>query len=171
MDKSAPFFGIVGFAIGLLSCFFFFVYPQQQTLMKKDKLLNELYEFNRQEQQRIAQLRDVSESQLKRWVSINEEASMKYQEIFNTLQKQERNYSNPGLYWTTLVLVLVVLLIGLYLYLNRIEDAKDIATLENFEVFIDQRLKQIDSIKPGRLTGAAGKITQSEPEDREPHPK
>jgi len=66
-DKVSGLIGIVGFVAGLLVCFMFFVWPQQSILMKKDKLLNELYEFNRQEQQRLAELRDVSESQLKRW--------------------------------------------------------------------------------------------------------
>ena len=161
MNRAAGLIGIVGFVAGLLVCFIFFVWPQQRILMKKDKLLNELYEFNRQEQQRLAELREVSESQLKRWVSINEDANRRYQEIFNTLQKQERNYSNPGLYWTTLLLVLIFSLMALYFWLNHKEDAKDIATLENFEAFIDQRLKRLDGSESRRLGGNQERIDDS----------
>jgi len=101
-------------------------------------------------------------------VSINEDANRRYQEIFNTLQNQERNYSNPGLYWTTLLLVLVFALMGLYFWLNRKEDVKDIATLENFEIFIDQYLKRLDIINNKRLIANDQKTIQVEAEEDEP---
>ena len=136
----APLAGIAGFVFGVLLVFVFFVLPQQRIIMAKDALVTGMVEFNQKEQERLAQMRDVSEAQLRKWVSINEDASRKYQEILSTLQKQEKLYSNPGLYWTTLMLVFLCVLIAYYIWANRLENLKDVATLENFEIFIEQRL-------------------------------
>lgn len=141
-ESAAALAGIAGFVLGILLVFVLFVLPQQRLIMSKDALVTGMVEFNQREQERLAQMRDVSEAQLRKWVSINEDASRKYQDILGTLQKQERLYANPGLYWTTLMLVFLCVLIAYYIWANRIENLKDVATLENFEIFIEQRLMQ-----------------------------
>lgn len=142
--ESAVPFAIVGsFMAGVALTFILFVYPQQRLMLKKDALVAAMADFNLQEQSRLADMRDISEAQLRKWVSINEQASRKYQEIFDRLRQQERRYSNPGLYWTTLMAVLTAVLVGYYIWVNKQENTKDLATLENFETFIDQRLSAL----------------------------
>ncbi len=109
-------------------------------MLQKDALVNGMVELNLKEQNRLADMRDISEAQLRKWVALNEESNRKYQEIFETLHRQERFYANPGLYWTTLMLVFLCVLVGFYIWANRNENIKDLTTLENFETFIEQRL-------------------------------
>ncbi len=138
--------GLVGLVAGLLIMLLFVALPQQRTIMKKDDLVTRMAEFNREEQERLAEMRDVSEAQLHKWVSINEEAARKYGELLHALQKREQLYANPGLYWTTLVLVLLCVIIGFYIWASRTENLKDVTTLRNFEAFVEQRLKHVPTM-------------------------
>ncbi len=155
--SSLPFItGIVGFVLGILLVFLVFVIPQQRLITRKDALVNQMVAFNIQEQERLADMRNISEAQLQKWVAINEEASREYQEIFNTLRKQERQFANPGVYWVTIMLVALFVLIAFYIWANRNENIKDIATLENFESFVEQRLMQSSTV--GELSDSSRDI-------------
>lgn len=132
---------LIAFLAGSGLIFVFLYLPQQKIINQQQAQLSKWAEFNQQEQKRVSEIRNISENQLKEWVNSNNEANRQFLNIYNLLNEQKLAYSNSERYWAVLSLIILGVLIAFYIWLHRNENQKDIATLENFEIFIEQRLQ------------------------------
>ena len=132
---------LLAFLAGCVVTFVSLYLPQQKIIQQQEANLSKWAEFTQKEQQRVSEIRDISQDQLREWVSINNEANGQFQKIYNLLNEQKLAYSNSEGYWAALFVIILGVLIAFYIWLHRNENQKDIATLENFEIFIEQRLQ------------------------------
>lgn len=131
----------IGFVIGGIFTSVFFVSPLSNLNEKLADQVIKFTELNIKEQERIESMKNISQTEIIRWVSMNEKQSREYQEIYNTLHEIEKQYSNPGSYWLTLITVLTAAVVAFFIWLQKLEDTKDLATMNNFRTFVTQRLE------------------------------
>lgn len=131
----------IGFVIGGIFTSVFFVSPLSNLNEKLADQVIKFTELNIKEQERIESMKNISQAEIIRWVSMNEKQSREYQEIYNTLHEIEKQYSNPGSYWLTLITVLTAAVVAFFIWLQKLEDTKDLATMNNFRTFVTQRLE------------------------------
>src|SRR5258707_8413119 len=102
---SAPVALIVGFIGGAAVVLLFLYIPQQRLLLDRERAINEMARFNREEQQRIRDLRDVSTSEMMKWIAATERANTEFLRIQQRLHDQEKALANPGWFYITLMLL------------------------------------------------------------------
>ena len=138
---------VLGIILGMILGFVFFIWPQQRLIQKKDELVSEMADFNLREQQRLADMRHIEESQLRKWVAQVEDYSRRYQEIQATLSKLEHHYSDPGKYWIYLMIIGLFAVVGYGVWAFKQESVKDQTTLDNFKTVISEYLRA-DQLAP-----------------------
>lgn len=136
-------FGVVGFVAGMLVVLFFLYMPSQKLLMQREQAINDMAKFNREEQERIRELRDVSTGEMMKWLAMAERTNTEFQKIQLSLHEQERELADPGWFYITAMMILVAAVISFYIWINWNENTRDTATLENFETFFMARIEAI----------------------------
>src|SRR5436309_1827455 len=96
---------VLGFAIGGGLMLFMLYLPSQRLLMEREKALIDMARFNRQEQERLAQIRDLSTDQLVTWIGAIEQNNAEFHSIQQRLNEQEKNLQRPGWFYITLFLI------------------------------------------------------------------
>ena len=137
---------ICGFIAGA-GLMLFLLYPSQRLLVEREKALTEMANFNRQEQERVRQMRDISSGEMVRYLGLIEQTNAEFQRIQQRLNDQEKSLQNPGWFYIVVVLIFILFLAGMYFLANRNANLKDVATLETFEQFIRARLQGIEERK------------------------
>lgn len=135
--------GVTGFACGVLTTWFMLYLPSQRLVRERENALIEMAKFNREEQERISQMREISTSAMQRWVALSDKTNTDYLKLQQTLQKQESLLADPGWFLLPMVMILVGFVAGLYIWSNREENLRDSATFDNFESFLTARLNAI----------------------------
>jgi hypothetical protein len=134
----------LGFVIGAGIVFFFVYLPSQRLLIERERAINEMARFNREEQERVRAMRDVSSGEMMKWVALADRTNTEFQNIQQRLHDQERNLQNPGWFYITLSLGAVVTVTVVYILAMRATNAKDVTTLENFETFISNKMRAFE---------------------------
>jgi hypothetical protein len=137
------FCGAIGFVLGMLTILLFLYLPAQQLLIQREQAINDMAKFNREEQERIRELRDVSTGEMLKWLAMADKTNLEFQKIQQSLHEQERNLADPGWFYIVVMMILVSFSICFYLWINRNANVKDTATLENFETFFSARLESL----------------------------
>jgi hypothetical protein len=127
----------------MLTILLFLYLPSQRLLMQREQAINDMAKFNRQEQERIRELRDVSTGEMLKWLATVEKSNTEFQKIQQSLHEQERTLADPGWFYITAMMILVTFAICFYIWMNWNVNTRDTATLENFETFFAARVESI----------------------------
>lgn len=138
---------VVGFVAGAGLILFLLYIPQQRLLVEREKAINEMARFNREEQERVRAMRDVSSGEMLKWIGLTERTNTQFQEIQRRLAQQEMHLQANGWYYITLTLILIGGLVAFYIWTKRNTDIKDVATLENFQTFITVQMRMLEKEK------------------------
>jgi hypothetical protein len=140
--------GVIGFVLGMLTILLFLYLPSQQLLMQREQAINDMAKFNREEQERIRELRDVSTGEMLKWLAMAEKTNTEFQKIQQSLHEQERTLADPGWFYITAMMILVTSAICFYIWVNWNANTRDTATLENFETFFTARIEALADGRP-----------------------
>jgi hypothetical protein len=138
---------IMGFVLGAGLILFLLYIPQQQLLHEREKSINEMARFNREEQERVRAMRDVSSGEMLKWIGMTERTNAEFQAIQQRLAQRELQLAGHGSYYITLTAILIGGLFAFYIWAKRTTDIKDVATLENFQTFITVQMRMLEDEK------------------------
>jgi len=123
--------GVVGFAVGLLVCWFFMVRPMFATLDAREESLREWERINRQERQAIADLKTISIEELRHWVSTLDNQHTQYTKLVSRLHEQQLQLVGPSTTHLWIAMIAVFGVGGLGLWAIRDSNAAAAQTLHN----------------------------------------
>lgn len=138
----------------------FLYLPSQRLLMQREQSINDLANFNREEQERIRELRDVSSGEMLKWLAKSEKINMEFQKIQQSLHEQERTLTDPGWFFITAMMILVTGAICFYIWMNWNSNTRDTATLENFETFFTARIQALSEGRPSVVAREPQKVIE-----------
>lgn len=142
---AAPGALLTGFAAGILLMLFTVYLPSQRILREREQSINQLAEFNRHEQQRVAEVRDLTFNQVQDWVAKIDQANTRFMDIQRVLHKQEMSIANQGFYHVLLgALVVAVTAVSYFVFLGR-DASKDSVVLDTFETAVRARLQRLQA--------------------------
>src|SRR5690349_9413830 len=104
--SSSALWGVSGLLVGMSTILLFLYVPSQRLLMQREQAINEMAKFNREEQQRINALRDVSTGEMLKWLASVEKTNTEFQKIQQILHDQERTLADPGWFYLTVMMIL-----------------------------------------------------------------
>lgn len=108
--------------------------------MERERAISEMVKFNREEQERVSQMKEISTSAMQRWVALSDKTNTDYLKLQQILHKQESLLADPGWFLLPMIIILVVFVAGFYIWANREENLRDSATFDNFESFLTARV-------------------------------
>jgi preprotein translocase subunit YajC len=120
---------ILGFVIGASLILLLLYVPQQRLLQDREKAINDMARFNREEQERVRALQDVSTGEMMKWMGLTEKTNSEFENIQQHLADQESHLQNPGWFYITLMLILTAGVTAFYIWAKRTTDQKDSACL------------------------------------------
>jgi hypothetical protein len=142
---AAPGALLTGFAAGILLMLFTVYLPSQRILREREQSINQLAEFNRHEQQRVAEVRDLTFNQVQDWVAKIDQANTRFMDIQRVLHKQEMGIANQGFYLVLLAaLVVASTAVSYFVFLGR-DASKDSVVLDTFETAVRTRLQRLQA--------------------------
>ena len=156
---------VIGFLVGGGLILWLMFFPQQKLLTDRDKTISEQARFNREEQERISQVRDMSSGELMKWIRLKEQMNAEFQTVQQRLADQELSLNGYGSHQVTLVIVATAAVMALYVMAFNRKNAKDASTMEDFHTFVSARLNSVLEFERPRKQVAAETVGASIDED------
>lgn len=125
---------IVSFFLGCLFIYVTHVRSLHRVLDKREEQLNNLHELVEKEQRRVAEMGQISQSELKEWIAGNMEINTKFSQIQRRLHQAELEMRTPGLIYLSLGLVIAAFTVGLWYALMHSANAEAASTLDNVAI-------------------------------------
>lgn len=120
---------IVGFIVGVVFCWFFFVRPMGATLDARERNLLEWERLIRQERQTVADIKTIGTEELRKWVATLDEQNTRFSQLQIQLHKQELSLVGPPIMHLWLMGLIVVISFGLVIWMIRDGNADAARTL------------------------------------------
>jgi len=121
---------VFGVVCGAAICWYLFVLPLHNNLHQRETQLEKWSQLNRQMQQLTMENRNLSQTQLKQYLVMNQKAAVDFMEVLQRLHQREiRLTQTPISFFIIPLCVLVIALAGFVLVLKTL-NARALATVE-----------------------------------------
>lgn len=120
-----------GFIFSFIYFQIYVIPPLQSTIAAREKSMQEWERINRQERDTIATLKTISVGELKKWVASVDEQNKQFADIQRLLHKQEMALPASATNYILIVSMVMLLVIALFVYLQRDANLAAAITLEN----------------------------------------
>lgn len=123
--------GVVGILGGWVICWCLFVLPFHSNLKEREQQLEKWSQLNHQMQTLTMENRELSQTELRQFVAMNQEAATRFMEVQRLLHDRElRMTDTPASFFIVPICVLIATLAGIIMILKTL-NARALATVDS----------------------------------------